>query len=522
MKNRILILISTLLVTILLSCNNSTDTTKDGSGKVTTPPEGEGISTLAIPSGNQIIISYNQSGDTLYTYITQKDSTVNLSYTYKVTRIDTVWRKKGSTAPPTNLPPSVNAGSSQTINLPTNSVTLSGSASDPDGTISSINWTKLSGGSGTITSTSQLSTTVTGLVVGAYSFKLTVTDNGGASSSSNVTVTVNPEVIIPPPVSGSIEGYGADAVGGANSTNVYHVTNLSASGSGSLANGIGSNKTIVFDVEGVIKARLYVAGVSYLTIDAYSSQKDITVETTQGDAMSVENSHHILIRGIRFRHAGSDGNDCLNVVGNSHDVAIDHCTGAYAYDGNIDLAATESAGRNFTVQWCMMYGNKGSGNMLITTQNASVHHNLFIGTQSGESAERNPYAHSNYSPKGSSTSPNFDFRNNLVNATGRYASGNGYGAVGNYINNYYTSNKAGLINLCADNASCGTAYVSGNYNQAKASGGNSISTEYSVPAKNRITTTDAKVAARAVLQSAGTYKKNSDEIKLINAITIAQ
>lgn len=355
----------------------------------------------------------------------------------------------------------------------------------------------------------------------------TTTTSNTSTSYTTVSIPVGGDTIVvpppvdPPPVSNmAIQGFGIDAIGGANSSTVYRVTNLNASGSGSLAGGIGSNKTIVFDVEGTIKARLYVTGQSFLTIDAYSSKKDITIESTEGDVLTVENSHHIIIRGLRFKHVGSAGNDCLNATGTSHDVVFDHCSAAGAYDGNIDLAATASSGKNFTVQWCMMYSNKGSGDMLITTQTASVHHNLFIGNVSGEAAERKPYAHSNYSPKGSANAPNFDFRNNLVNASGRYASGNGYGAIGNYINNYYTSSKSGLINLCADNVSCGTAYVSGNFNQPTATGGTKVSSEYLPPEKYRVTTTDAKTAALAIKNNAGTWKRTTEEQKLIDAISI--
>src|SRR5215216_3926581 len=66
-------------------------------------------------------------------------------------------------------------------------------ATDPDGTISSYAWSKISGPAGSaITNTSAASTTVTGLVQGSYTFRLTVTDNGGASASDDVAVIVNP------------------------------------------------------------------------------------------------------------------------------------------------------------------------------------------------------------------------------------------------------------------------------------------------------------------------------------------
>src|SRR5215204_3803986 len=91
-----------------------------------------------------------------------------------------------------NQSPTVNAGTAQTITLPASSVTLTGSGSDPDGSIASYAWSKIAGGTATINSPSSASTTVTGLVQGSYTFRLTVTDNQGATGTSDVNVTVNP------------------------------------------------------------------------------------------------------------------------------------------------------------------------------------------------------------------------------------------------------------------------------------------------------------------------------------------
>ena len=96
-----------------------------------------------------------------------------------------------STAPAVNEAPVANAGSNKSITLPTNSVTLSGSATD-DGTIASYAWTKVSGPSyGTITYPTKASTSVTGLVAGTYVYRLTVKDNAGVADTDDVTVTVN-------------------------------------------------------------------------------------------------------------------------------------------------------------------------------------------------------------------------------------------------------------------------------------------------------------------------------------------
>jgi hypothetical protein len=103
------------------------------------------------------------------------------------------WEIQGGTiTPPSNKPPVVNAGSAQTITLPTNTVQLSGSASDPDGTIACYSWSLVSGPSGSsFSAPASAQTTVNGLVQGSYVFRLTATDNLGASGSGDVTVTVN-------------------------------------------------------------------------------------------------------------------------------------------------------------------------------------------------------------------------------------------------------------------------------------------------------------------------------------------
>jgi hypothetical protein len=102
----------------------------------------------------------------------------------------------------TSSPPIANAGSDQTITLPTNTVTLTGSGSESGGTIMSYAWTEVSGPSTpTFGSADQSQTTAGGLVAGVYRFELTVTDANGVTASATVLVTVNPAstpVVLPP------------------------------------------------------------------------------------------------------------------------------------------------------------------------------------------------------------------------------------------------------------------------------------------------------------------------------------
>jgi hypothetical protein len=89
-----------------------------------------------------------------------------------------------------NQAPLANAGSDKTVTLPTASVSITGTASDADGTISTYTWTQVSGTAATLTNATTATVGVSGLVAGTYVFRLTVKDNAGATASDDVTVTV--------------------------------------------------------------------------------------------------------------------------------------------------------------------------------------------------------------------------------------------------------------------------------------------------------------------------------------------
>ena len=92
-------------------------------------------------------------------------------------------------------PPTVTAGSGQTVTLPTSSATLTGTAAGNGGaTITGLSWKESSGpATAKFGTPSSLSTTVTGMTAaGSYVFTLTATDSKSSTASATVTVTVKP------------------------------------------------------------------------------------------------------------------------------------------------------------------------------------------------------------------------------------------------------------------------------------------------------------------------------------------
>jgi WD40-like Beta Propeller Repeat/PKD domain len=126
-----------------------------------------------------------------------------------------------------NQPLIAKAGPDQVITLPTDSVSLDGTASsDPDGTISSYLWTKISGpASFIIKNATSAATVVKNLTTGIYHFELKITDNGGLSAKDTMQVIVDSVVTTNhPPVANA----------GADQTITLPTNTVNLNGSGSV------------------------------------------------------------------------------------------------------------------------------------------------------------------------------------------------------------------------------------------------------------------------------------------------
>lgn len=226
-------------------------------------------SPLIVSDASKIRFEYNETGSpktiTLGTsYVDMR----NVSYpsTITIPPYSSVVLLKTGTG---NAAPTASAGVDQTITLPTSTVTLSGSGTDPDGSIASYAWTKVSGPTpGTITSAATTSTTVTGLVAGTYKFELKVTDNAGAVGRDTVQVTVNTagnqaptanagvdQTIVLPTSTATLTGSGTDADGTIAS---YAWTRVSGPTSGTITNATAATTTVTGLIEGVYKFELKV------------------------------------------------------------------------------------------------------------------------------------------------------------------------------------------------------------------------------------------------------------------------
>jgi beta-glucanase (GH16 family) len=91
-----------------------------------------------------------------------------------------------------NTAPTANAGADKAVTLPTNSVVVNGTGTDPGGSITAYAWTRMSGpNTPTLTGANTANLTVSGLIAGTYVYRLTVTDNGGVTGIDDVNIVVS-------------------------------------------------------------------------------------------------------------------------------------------------------------------------------------------------------------------------------------------------------------------------------------------------------------------------------------------
>jgi len=137
------------------------------------------------PANQAIYTYYPNGGHSIWNWTYETDNSIHTPNMYQ-------WFMSKSRANPVNQVPVPRAGNDTVITWPANSVVLNGAGSfDPDGSIISYQWRRVSGPTQfTIASPTQATTTASNLLPGIYQFSLEVRDNQNVSRSDTLYVTV--------------------------------------------------------------------------------------------------------------------------------------------------------------------------------------------------------------------------------------------------------------------------------------------------------------------------------------------
>ncbi len=147
-----------------------------------------------------------------------------------------------------------------------------------------------------------------------------------------------PALAASPPAFPGAMGFGAVATGGRGGETV-HVTTLEDAGPGSFREAVSKgNRTVVFDVAGVITLKSAISLPSNLTIAGQSAPGDgITI---YNNAVSISGQSNIIIRYVRFRAgmASARGAKTLG-INYSHNILLDHLTISWGRWDNTGMTA---------------------------------------------------------------------------------------------------------------------------------------------------------------------------------------
>jgi len=268
-----------------------------------------------------------------------------------------------TSGPPVNQPPVVNAGSDQSVSLPS-SANVSGTATD-DGlpnppSVMTTSWTKVSGpGTVTFGNANALSTTASFSIDGTYVLRLTGSDSV-LSGSDDLTVTVNPaglpgslsgsNAVSPTNVnlsSGSPTDWAHWGLSGANSFNhksgvTQQISNFTKIGSGSTQQ-YGNNPTFYSWTGGTptssatnTSTGIYVIGMNN------GFQVTVPADTT---ARTLKMYVGLWAAGGRFEASLSDGSAPMYV-----DTSISNSAGTSNGVYTLNYQAG-SPGQTLTVKW---------------------------------------------------------------------------------------------------------------------------------------------------------------------------
>jgi RHS repeat-associated protein/uncharacterized repeat protein (TIGR01451 family) len=174
-----------------------------------------------------------------------------------------------TTVAPANQPPVVTVGPDQTITYPTNTASLTGTATDdgfPVGSTLQISWSKVVGpGNVTFLNAAQPNTQATFSLPGNYILRLSASDGQYTSSgtvriaftapsSGGITVSAGPDQVIVFPNSATLSGSAGDSAPGSAVAVGWSL--VSGPGTASFANPGSLSTTVTFSAPGVYDLRL--------------------------------------------------------------------------------------------------------------------------------------------------------------------------------------------------------------------------------------------------------------------------
>ncbi len=254
-------------------------------------------------------------------------------------------------------------------------------------------------------------------------------------------------------------GGGKYATGGRGGE-IYHVTNLNDSGTGSFRDAVSkSNRIVVFDVSGTIELTSNVVVQSNITIAGQTAPG--------GSGITLKNyklglgGENVICRFISSRpgpyKATSSGNDALGGAGGSNSI-VDHCSIGWASDEQWGLYSKND---NYTCQYSVIgpansWGGHAKGihgfGIMLGRSNVSYDHNLIIHNVSRNFRGKVPDQNA------------ADFTNNIIYDWGYQTT---YGTIGhiNYVNNTLkagNSTTSGYHYAQVSNSDNFKVYLSGN------------------------------------------------------------
>ena len=182
------------------------------------------------------------------------------------------------------------------------------------------------------------------------------------------------------------EGFGQFASGGKGGE-VFHVTTLADSGTGSFRDAVSQpNRVVVFDVGGIIRLKSNVAVRSDLSILGQTAPGDGVM--LYGRSVSFSGQSNVVVRYLRFREGiEGDRGKCSVNISKGGNMIFDHCSIQW---GRWDCLGVTQGSHDITFQHCIIgegVDPQRFGSLTDSVTNITYTHNLWINNQS-----RNPKA----------------------------------------------------------------------------------------------------------------------------------